>query len=205
MEFVEHEPTWNRLRKQGVVELDPRDPELHLDLDETSAVVALDVAASDHAQARRLPKAVVRVPRAEFGPIVEGVLHKLRIAESVVIPVGLWRRVFEAVAEPMAHHAQWTDIDTAATVEQNTRDPLLVLPSNLHLLRDLVNSVVSSGTAPDQGVTVVAVGVRLLIEVLPAGQMIIFTGDAALGQQARAVVDLHTGPSKGPGASKPGH
>lgn len=192
MEFVENDLTWNRLRKQGVVEIDRADPELHLDLDESTDVAVLDVAADDHESVNKLPKAVMRVPRKAFGPIVEGVLHKLRIAEAVVIPVGCWRRVFEAVAQPMSQHAQWTQIDSAATVELNTRDPLLVLQGNHHLLRDLVNSVVATGSAPDQGVSVVAIGVRLLIEVLPNGQMIVFAGDAALAGNARAVVEQHS-------------
>ncbi len=189
VEFVENNLTWNRLRKQGVVEADDNDAELHLDLDESSPVVALDVAATDHPQAGALPDAVLRVPRKEFGTIVEGVLHKLRITESVVIPVGRWRRVFEAVAQPMSHHTQWNQIDSAATVELNTRDPLLVLQSHHHLLRDLVNSVVTTGTQSDQGLSVAAIGVRLLIEVLPNGQMIIFAGDAALAKHVRTVVD----------------
>ena len=193
MEFVEHDLVWPRLRKQGVVEIDRTESELHLDLDESSDVVALDVAAIDHPAAAKLPAAVVRVPRAELGAIVEGILHKLRIAESVVIPVGLWRQVFEAVAEPMSAHAQWTEIDSAATVELNTRDPLQVLPGSHHLLRDLVNSVLARGTAPSQGLSVVAMGVRLLIEVLPSGQMIVFAGDAGLAHHARTVVEHHAG------------
>lgn len=196
MEFVEPDPVWSRLRKQGVVELDGTAPDLHLDLDDSTEAVALDVAAGDHPKLARLPRGVLLVPRAEFGAVVEGILHKLRIAEAVVIPVACWRSVFEVVAEPMSRHEQWRDIDSAATVELNTRDPLLVRPADHHLLRDLLDSIVARGTVAPQGVSVVALGVRLLVEVSPPGQMIVFTGDSALLQSARSVVEHHAGSTR---------
>ena len=44
-----------------------------------------------------LPAGIRRVPRAEIAPIVEGIVHKLRLPEVVAIPVGRWRDVFDAV------------------------------------------------------------------------------------------------------------
>ncbi len=196
MEFVEHELVWSRLRKQGVVELDGTAPDLHLDLDDSTEAVALDVAAAEHPGRRSLPRGIMVIPRSQFGAVVEGILHKLRIAETVVMPIGRWRGVFEAVAEPMSRHEAWRDIDSAATVELNTRDPLLVLPADHHLLRDLLDSLVARGTSASQGVSVVALGVRLLVEVVPPGQMIVFAGDAALLQSARGVLEHHAAPTR---------
>jgi hypothetical protein len=112
----------------------------------------------------------------------------------VVIPVGRWRHVFEAVAKPMSAHEHWREIDAAATVELNTRDPLSFEPAHHHLLRDLVSAVVSSGGGATQGVSVVAVGMRIVLEVLPDGQMIVFVGDAAMLPGVAAVIDHHSGP-----------
>lgn len=196
MEFVENDLVWKRLRKQGVVECDRTDDEVHLDLDDSSDVVALDVASTDHATPDALPCGVARVPRGEFGAIVEGVLHKLRIVEAVVIPVGHWREVFDAVAEPMSKHAKWAEIDSTAAVELNTRDPMYVNPGSLHLLRDLVDSIATRGSAVTQGVSVAALDIRVLIEVLPSGQMILFAGDAALARTVRSVVEHHASGSQ---------
>lgn len=143
MEFIEQPLTWNRLRAQGVTSTEEPAGELHLDLDESTAVVAFDLAAREFSGT--VPAGVLRVPRAEIGPIVEGIVHKLKLPEVVVIPVGRWRDVFNAVATPMSTHEQWRAIDAAAMVELNTRDPLLFGPAHHHLLRDLVDAVVDAG------------------------------------------------------------
>ena len=109
------------------------------------------------------------------------------------VAVGTWRRVFEAVAKPMSVHEQWRAIDAAATVELNTRDPLVFGPAHHHLLRDLVNAVIE-GEAPDQGISVVALGVRVVIEVSPGGQLIVFAGDEHLAAPVRGVIEHHLRP-----------
>lgn len=193
MDFVEQPIAWSRLRAQGVAAPDPAAAECRLDLGDSTEVVVLDVAAGDHPQAAALPAGIRRVARREFGPIAEGIVHKLKLPETVVIPVGRWRDVLEAIAVPMSAHPQWAAVDAAATVKLNTRDPLLLGPAHHHLLRDLVDAVVASGARPAQGVTVAALGVRLLIEVLPGGQMTVFAGDGHLAQPVRAVIDHHSG------------
>jgi hypothetical protein len=191
VEFVEHALTWNRLRKQGVVAAEDVPGELRIDLDDSSAVVTFDIAAHDHPQAASLAPGIRRVARREFGPIVEGIVHKLKLPEVVAIPVGRWRSVFEAVAKPMSVHDQWRAIDAAATVELNTRDPLLFGPEHHHMLRDLVDAVVA-GERPDQGITVVAIGVRVVVEVSPGGQLIVFAGDEHLAAPVRSVIEHHS-------------
>ena len=193
MEFADHSPTWSRLRAQGVLSAEDPPGELRVDLDESTPVVTFDIAAHDHPQSGTLPAAIVRVPRGEIGPIVEGIVHKLRLPETAVVPVGTWRRVFEAVAKPMSVHEQWRAIDAAATVELNTRDPLLFGPEHHHLLRDLVDAV-SAGERAAQGIAVVGVDMRIVIEVLPVGQMIVFAGDDHLAHPVRAVIEHHSAP-----------
>lgn len=191
MEFVEHSLTWSRLRTQGVVLSEDAPGEVHIDLDDSTAVVTFDIAADDHPQVRTLAAGIRRVPRREFGPIVEGIVHKLKLPETVVIPVGTWRDVFEAVAKPMSTHAQWRAIDAAATVELNTRDPLLFGPEHHHLLRDLVDAV-TAGERATQGIAVVGVGMRVVIEVLPVGQMVVSAGDDHLAHPVRGVIEHHS-------------
>ena len=193
MEFIEHPLTWSRLRAQGVLSAEEPEGELRIDLDDSTNVVTFDVAAHDHPDASRLPAGIVRVPRAEIGPIVEGIVHKLKLPEVVAIPVGRWRSVFEAVAKPMSAHGQWRAIDAAATVELNTRDPLLFGPEHHHLLRDLVDAV-TAGERATQGIAVVGVGMRVVIEVLPIGQMVVSAGDDHLAHPVRGIIEHHSGP-----------
>ena len=40
----------------------------------------------------------------------------------------------------------------------------------------------------------VAVGMRVVLEVLPDGEMIVFVGDAAMLPGVTAVIDHHSGP-----------
>ena len=192
MEFTDHASTWTRLKARGVIATEEPADELHLDFDDSAAVVAFDIAADDHARATGLPAGIRRVPRREIGPIVEGVVHKLKLPEVVAIPVGRWRDVFDAVAKTMSVHAQWREIDAAAMVELNTRDPLKFGPEHHHMLRDLVAAVVDEGEAPNQGISIAALGVRLLVEVLPAGQIIVLAGDDHLAAPIRAVIDHHS-------------
>jgi hypothetical protein len=191
VEFIEHQATWTRLRKHGILSEESGD-EFHLDLDESTPVEVLDLAAADHPQADGLPASIRRIARAEFGPVVEGIVHKLKLPEVVVIPVGKWRSVFEAVAKPMSAHAHWREIDAAAMVELNTRDPLSFEPAHHHVLRDLIAAVVDARGPATQGVSVVAVGMRVVIEVLPEGQMIIFLGDRHLVPPVVAIIDQHS-------------
>jgi len=113
----------------------------------------------------------------------------------VVIPVGRWRDVFDAVATPMSTHEQWRAIDAAAMVELNTRDPLLFGPEHHHLLRDLVDAVVEAGDGASQSISVVAIGVRVVIEVIPGGQLIVLAGDEHLAVPVRGVIDHHSAPA----------
>ena len=191
MEFIEHQATWTRLRKHGILAEETGD-ELHLDLDESTPVEVLDLAASDHPQAAGLPASIRRIARAEFGPVVEGIVHKLKLPEVVVIPVGRWRSVFDAVAKPMSSHAHWREIDAAAMVELNTRDPLFFEPAHHHVLRDLIAAVADARGPATQGVSVVAMGMRVVIEVLPEGQMIVFIGDRHLVPPVAAIIDQHS-------------
>lgn len=189
MEFVSYSEAWAALQQQGLEEAERTETELHLALRETPQVVVIDVAASDHRLAASLPPEVRRVPRAAIPVIVEGIVHKLGLDPVLVIPVGRWRSVFEAVSTGMAHSEAWKAIDQMASVELNTRDPLMLGPTDHHSLGELLRVLLTDGTKDIQGISVAAPGSSMLIEVLPSGQMIIFLGNAHLAAQAREVID----------------
>lgn len=199
MEFVSYTEAWSALEQQGLVEAERTDAELHLGLHDHPQVVVIDVAANDHRLASKLPPEVPRVPRAALPLIVEGIVHKLRLDPILLIPVGQWREVFDAVSNGMAENETWKAIDQMASVELNTRDPLLLGPGDQHTLRELLRVLLSDGSRDTQGLSIAATGSSILIELLPCGQMILFLGNPPMAAQVREVIS-HAAAS---GASAP--
>lgn len=189
MEFVRYSEAWSALQQQGMEEAERTESELHLGLRDTDQVVVVDIAADDHPLAAKLPPTVRRVPRAAMASIVEGIVHKLRLDPVLVIPVGKWRELIEAVSFGMAEHESWKAIDQMASVELNTRDALLLGPTDHHTLRDLVQVLLTEGSKDSQGLSVAAPGSSILIEVLPCGQMILFLGNPHMAGVAGEVID----------------
>ena len=146
--------------------------------------------------AKKLPSDVIQLDRKNLADMVEAIIHKLRLTQVYVIPVGHWRQLFEAVAEGMATNEQWRAIDSAAIVELNTRDALLFVPANFHILRDLVRVVLTAGSKPIHGISIAAVGSPLLIEVMPAGEVSVFVGRSDLAHVVREVLNHPPGPAK---------
>jgi hypothetical protein len=69
----------------------------------------------------------------------------------------------------MASNEDWQEMDATATVELNTRDPLLCEPADMHLLIALVQALVSDADAPDQGLMFIASASPVLVEIVPDG------------------------------------
>ncbi|MSR18924.1 MAG: hypothetical protein EXS00_07140 [Phycisphaerales bacterium] len=181
MEFVEFAHAWTKLRLLGVEEVERTSTHLRLALAETERLAVIDVVASDHPRIATMPGDMLRRSRAEIATAIERLAHGLHLAEVLVIPIGRWRQVFEAVSFAMASHDKWREVDSVATVELNTRDPLLFTLSDHSTLRDLVLAVLTEGKSDTQGVTIVATGTPILIEVMPVGEVIFFAGNPALG------------------------
>ncbi|MSQ90717.1 MAG: hypothetical protein EXS01_04890 [Phycisphaerales bacterium] len=150
--------------------------ELRLSLAEGNQSSCLDIASSDHPMAKQLPPEVARLARSQLADLIEAIAHKLRLTQVYVIPIGHWRQLFEAVAEGMATNEGWRAIDSAATVALNTRDALLFLPANHHIMRDLVRTVLTAGSSTEHGISIATPGSPLLIEVIPTGEVSIYTG-----------------------------
>jgi len=203
VEFVSYSEAWAALQQQGLEEAERTDTELHLALRESPHLVVIDIAASDHRLAVSLPPEVSRVPRQAMPAIVEGLAHRLRLDPVLIIPVGRWREVFEAVSSGMAPNETWMAIDQMASVELNTRDPIMLGPVDHMTLRDLLRVILTDGTKDTQGVSVAAPGSSLLIEVLPSGQMILFMGNAHLAVTAREVIDHAVAAATATGDSTP--
>jgi len=189
VEFVGYTEAWRDLAQGGVVEAERTDAVLRVALEETPGGEVVEVAAVDHAHASQLPADVVRLSRDRMAELVERIVHKMHLTRVCVIPVGKWRQVFEAVADGMAQNEKWRAVDSAANVELNTRDPLVVQPADHHTLRDLVAAVLKHGTHPTHGIAMAAMGTPLVIEAMPAGELAVYAGKASIATEVRHLLD----------------
>jgi hypothetical protein len=188
VEFVQFDEAWRVLRPIGVEEASRTASELRLSLAESPNSSCFDIAAADHPMVARLPSDMPRFARGTLPTIVEAIVHKLHLTAAYVIPVGHWRQLFDGVAQGMASIEQWRATDSEATVELNTRDALQFQPGEFHILRELVRCVLAAEHSAVHGIAVATAGSPILIEVMPAGEVTIYTGRADLAALVRDLV-----------------
>lgn len=181
MDFVEFDLAWKQLAPRGVVEASDGPNAFRVALEEGAPVI--DIAAKDHPRAAALPAEIRRMSKPRMAEIVEALAHKLHLQEVLVFPVGKWKQVFDAVSEPMAKHEQWTAVDGSASVELNRRDPIVFEQGDHHVLRALVECVLTAGSELAHGVGIATPGTELVLEVLPPGELTIYCGTPALEKQ----------------------
>ena len=145
MEFVTFEEAWSLLRRLGVTKVTDAPNEMRFELADSPSVVVIDVAADDHPEIKSLPPEVRRVARNAIANFVEALVHKMHLQRTYVIPIGKWRQIFEAVSHGMVSNAAWRGVDTSASVELNTRDPLQFNLADAHTLRDLIKVILRDG------------------------------------------------------------
>jgi hypothetical protein len=95
--------------------------------------------------------------------------------------------VFDTITPVLTDNEQWVAIDSEATVELNTRDPLICELRDLHLLRAVVEAILTHAETLEQGISIAAVQAPLLVEVEPAGGVLLTIGNESLADEVRAV------------------
>jgi len=110
-------------------------------------------------------------------------IHKIHRGQTVLMPVGKWRGVFDAVAFKMAADETWQTFDATATVRLNTQDPLLFETADEHTLSKLITALMNDGDEAEQGVYMLAVGVPMIMHISPGGPVILCFGNQALADE----------------------
>ncbi len=182
MEFVGYEEAMGLLRERGVREVPNGNDRITLELAETDAV-HLHLASGESESEPRAGASVVPVEKDRLASAVEHIIQKLHLTQVLLIPVAKWRNVFDAVAFSMACNEDWQAVDTAATMELNTRDPLLCEPGDFHTLKDLITAILSDADSPDQGLLITAVAGPMTVELVPDGAVRISIGNPALADE----------------------
>ncbi len=116
---------------------------------------------------------------------VVGAIHKIHEGQTVLLPVGKWRSVFDAVAFSMAEDEPWQEFDASATIKLNTRDPLLFESGDEHTLVELIKSLMKDGESMEQGIFLIPAGAPVLIHIQPRGPVKFWFGNNVLADEIR--------------------
>jgi hypothetical protein len=188
VEFVRYDEIKHLCSGHSITEVPVGEHSARLEMADSDDAVHLHVSTEDsHAEVRDAAR-VIHVGSDRLASIVGEVLHTLHVTEVILLPVGRWRRVFDAVAFSLAEDEDWQTFETAATVELNTRDPLLVEPSDYQMLSSLVKALISDAEEPDQGFAIITPAAPLLIDIVPDGAIRISFGNGVLADEISDVV-----------------
>lgn len=183
MEFVDHGETIEALKQQGIREVPDGEHLTSLVMDDSEDVAHLHLACSESRAAPLEGADLVPVEKDRLPDAVEHLLHKLHLSQVLLIPVGKWRKVFDAVAFSLAGNEDWQAVDTAATVVLNTRDPLLAEPADFHTINALIRALLRDAESPDQGLMITTTGAPVMIELVPDGAVRISIGNPVLADE----------------------
>jgi hypothetical protein len=216
VEFVGFGEVWPELKSRGVIEARRDANSLELAIDPSRSPVTVELCSGDE-QAERPGKRKasvdasaglhagmqVRCPAERVATALETVLHKLHLTPLYLVPVGLWRNIFDVVSFGLATNESWQEIDSQASVQQNTRDPILCGPRDLHTLRELVRVLLADGQADAQasfhrGLSIVGSGQSLIAHVEPTKPVRIVVASVSVAEQIRdAAVHFLSGAAQG--------
>ena len=183
MEFVDHGETIEALKEQGLREVPDGEDLFGLALDDSDNVVHLHLSYSESGCTPHEGADVVQIEKDQLPDAVEHLLHKLHLSQVLLIPVGKWRKVFDAVAFSLADNEEWQAVDTAATVVLNTRDPLLAEPGDFHTINALIRALLNDAEDSDQGLMITTTTAPLMIEIVPDGAVRVSIGDPVLADE----------------------
>ena len=184
MEFVSHDEVADMLGDYGIEEVVEGPDKVYMRMQQGEGVVHLHLA--DRACKSKPTKGaqVMPVDKDRLVKTLEHILRVLGLQQVAAMPIGKWRKVFDAVAFSLANNHAWQEMDATATVELNTRDPLLCEPADMHLLMEMIGALLNDAESPDQGLMFVAITSPVLVEVVPAGAIRISLGSQALADEA---------------------
>ena len=192
MEFVNEDNALNLLKQFGVAPVEESENIVRLRMDDGEDVVHLHLCCEGADVEPRDGARTVDVPREQLAPSVDDIVHQLHLSQVLLIPVGKWRKVFDCVAFSLAQNEEWTEIDAAATIQLNQRDPLLFEPADYNTLCELLKALMENAEDEDQGVTVTTTASPVLIEVIPQGALRVSLGIPALADEILEAIEAGT-------------
>jgi len=183
VEFVSHEEVLDLFDDYGIDQVPQGEDRVYLRMNDAQGVVHIHLACRETKCAPHKGATVISVEKDRLPKVVEHIIHLLHLNQVLLFPVGKWRKVFDAVAFSLAQNEDWQAVDAAATVELNSRDPLLCEPGDYHTLIALIQALLGDAETPDQGLMIVATASPVLVELIPDGAVRVSVGSQVLADE----------------------
>lgn len=186
MDFIGYEEGLSDLKEIGVHHEVDADDRLRLHVaTHSDKVVHLHLQTPECEETALDDANVTTMSRDQLRDTVIHIIQRLNVSQFVLVPMGKWRNVFDAVAFSLATNEDWQAVDAAATVELNTRDPLMCGPADVNLVIDMIGALMNDAERADQGVTLTttAAAAPVLIEIVPDGVVRIACGNRAIADK----------------------
>ena len=188
MEFVDENEIADLIRDHKLTKVADGQERVYLRMDDGDELVHVHLACAESQSQPNNGAKVVTVEKDRLPGLIEHIIHVLHIDQVVLIPIGKWRKVFDAVAFSLATNEDWQEMDATATVELNTRDPLLCEPGDFHTLVALLTALLNDADQPEQGLMMVPTAAPVLMEVVPDGAIRITLANQALADELTGVL-----------------
>jgi hypothetical protein len=183
VEFVNHEEVLDLLDEYGIEEVHDGNDKIYLRMVDGEGVVHMHLACPQSSAQPLNGSSVVHVDKVKLPKVVEHMIHCLHLSQVLLIPIGKWRKVFDAVAFSLANNENWQEMDATATVELNTRDPLLCEPADFHTVVALIQALLQDAESPEQGLMFIATASPVLVELIPDGAVRVSLGSQVLADE----------------------
>jgi len=181
VEFYVYKDAVDELKQGGVVPSESND-HVHFRLEKTSKVVTETrelLIGADVSDAGENVRAV-EASKERLPDIVEAIIHKNHMTEALLVPVGTWKGIVDLLAFELAEDETWQEIDSQAALNLNTRNPMLIGPEEMHIVKRMVEGLLKNGESPDSDLTIMAVGAPLVFEFRCSGQVHAWCPNAAV-------------------------
>jgi len=188
VEFVHENEVADLLDEHRLKRVPAGDDCVFLEMDTRDELVHLHLKSDESTAEPRNGATIHTVQRERLPQLVEHIIHLLHMEQVLLLPIGKWRKIFDAVAFSLADNEHWQEIDAAATVELNTRDPLLCEPADFHTLIALIEALLNDAENRDQGLMLVPTAAPVLIEIIPDGAVRIDLGNAVLADELNEIM-----------------
>lgn len=183
MEFVSEQEVFNLLGEFGIKRQPEKDDRVMLRMQSDAPIVRVHLAGKECDIEPLEGAEVVTIDQERLPDVVEHMLHLMHLRQVLLVPVGKWRNVFDIVAFSLAENEDWQEIDAAATVELNQRDPLLCGPEDFSTIRELIAALYKDAEKPEQGLMLVSTMAPVLIEVVPGNALRVSIGNQVLADE----------------------
>jgi hypothetical protein len=191
VEFIDQSEVLTLLREHGIAQDETGETdeaEVRLRMADGDDIVRVHLACASSQAEPDAGAQIIEMDEGRLAGVIKEIVHRLRLSQLILVPVGKWRKVFDAVAFSLAENEDWQEFETTATVELNTRDPLLCGPGDFHTIEALFVALLADGESADQGLMLTSTASPILIEAVPDGAVRVSLGNRVLADEVAEVV-----------------